>query len=730
MKISHRLFKQKSIHLAVSAALSIAIGSSAVLADDIEAYRVEDIDPVGPNILFILDESGSMNWFEGTSNSVVNTNSGQRGYQLKEAMCAIIAAEKTDNVNAGILGYRGSNTLTERFNFARVKDNRTALLQVIGNTTHNGPRCNAAFALYGVPNSSSNLVQSGSTPSSPALRYGMNWYRDSNRTPNENWCEPNYMVFVTDGDPNRNTSATTFAGEACANHDTDYNWSGTDGSDTGARCSETITWWGYKHRPDDDSVWNNGDNDPELKKFRNLITHTIGLYSTAGTAREQYLINVAQESLDENHTTYSFDNDYGKDLIGYDSADPYTGGRYVRSTNPDDLIQALNDFIDQANREVTSGFSSPDIPFNPDNAAISGNRIYVPLFEPASKTLWKGNLKKYQVGVDGDGNLFIKDRDGDAVVSSDLLFLSTTDYWGSSDTADPLIGGAADHQTGTTGTRNLLTRVGTDNTDLVLVHKSTGGGTPTITADMLGDQVTDNAGRESILDWISWVTNEHYEYMGAALHTSPAVIRYSGQNDLVLLPTTEGILHAFNAGPNTGNGGGEEVWAFMPDEILPKLFEMRQNNDTNDPPVYGLDGALTVYEHNNRKYAIVGMRRGGRNYYTLDVTDRDNPTFAWEIIGGEDGSYVNLAQTWSKPMLTKLTVSGTEQDVLVFAGGYDASNQDEASDRSSDSIGRSIYIVNPADGSMLASYAVSTNSTPGNVLPVDINANGVTDRLY
>ncbi|MCP5008797.1 MAG: hypothetical protein GY942_02335, partial [Aestuariibacter sp.] len=112
MKITTRLYQQRVLSLAISAALSMVIGSSAVLADDTEAYRVPEVDPVGPNILFVLDESGSMDWNEG-GGTVDDDDSDQRGYQMKEAMCSILAADKSDNVNAGILGYRSSNTLTE-----------------------------------------------------------------------------------------------------------------------------------------------------------------------------------------------------------------------------------------------------------------------------------------------------------------------------------------------------------------------------------------------------------------------------------------------------------------------------------------------------------------------------------------------------------------------------------------------------------------------------------------
>ncbi|MCP4996645.1 MAG: hypothetical protein GY934_23155, partial [Gammaproteobacteria bacterium] len=484
------------------------------------------------------------------------------------------------------------------------------------------------------------------------------------------------------------------------------------------------------------------DNDPEKKKYRNVITHTVGLYATAGTARENYLINIAQESLDEDHLTYNFTNNYGKTLGGYDSDDPYTGGRYVRSTSPEDMIEAFNDFIDQANSEVGFTYSAPAIPFNPDNVAISGEWAYVPMFKPGVTTFWKGNLKRYRIGVDEFGNFFLKAKGGADVVTDGLAFRSVTDYWGSSDTNAPLKGGAASHMNNDDIARSLFTHTGTDfnASGLTLVHKDTdddGDSVMDITEDMLGGSVTDDDERVSILDWISWESDAHEGEIGAPLHTSPVAVRYSGKNDLVLLSTTEGILHAINAGSKDGYGGGDEVWSFIPDEILPKLTEMRANNDTSDPPVFGLDGPLNVYEHGGSTYAIVGMRRGGRNYYILNIDNRKNPTFAGEIIGGT-GDFADLAQTWSKPLYVQMHIPGVPHDVdvygdstldatnvLIFGGGYDADTFDGddsggPSSPPSGGDGQTIYIVDPEDGSLLKSYKVSggISSVAGDLLPV------------
>ena len=77
---------------------------------------------------------------------------------------------------------------------------------------------------------------------------------------------------------------------------------------------------------------------------------------------------------------------------------------------------------------------------------------------------------------------------------------------------------------------------------------------------------------------------------------------------------------------------------------------------------YGLDGPLTAWandinnngvlqdssgntEAGEHAYLYVGMRRGGNNYYALDVTNRSTPELKWMIQCGQ-GNFARLAQTF------------------------------------------------------------------------------------
>jgi type IV pilus assembly protein PilY1 len=219
--------------------------------------------------------------------------------------------------------------------------------------------------------------------------------------------------------------------------------------------------------------------------------------------------------------------------------------------------------------------------------------------------------------------------------------------------------------------------------------------------------------------------------MGAPIHSKPAVMSY-GSGDVILLPTSEGVLEAFD------EVTGEELWAFMPSDLLGNIQTLYNNNPATIP-YYGLDGPLTVYETNGHKMAIVGMRRGGTNYYLLDITNRLNPSFVTTINAASGLS--RLGQTWSTPQFVKMEISGgSSRNVLVFGGGYDPDQDNVTTTRVNDDQGNAIYIVDALDGSLIrtispdgsADVTISDmlNSIAGDVMPVDINANGITDRLY
>jgi type IV pilus assembly protein PilY1 len=238
--------------------------------------------------------------------------------------------------------------------------------------------------------------------------------------------------------------------------------------------------------------------------------------------------------------------------------------------------------------------------------------------------------------------------------------------------------------------------------------------------------------------------NDVRPQMGDPLHAEPALVQYGGtaaNPDMVaFVATNDGYLHAFDADT------GVEEFAFIPQELLPNLSTAME--DLGGPKLYGLDGSVIPWINDangdgvisgagEHVYLYVSMRRGGRNIYALDVTDRTSPRLMWVIKGGT-GKYSELGDTWSTINIEKIKDGNAEKTVLMFGGGYDQA-QDAAAVRTADSVGRTIYIADATTGQRLYSAGKDSSSTPitgmeysipARIKPLDISGDGYVDRIY
>ena len=651
--------------------------SPTVLSDDIEVYLQEPPDPVPPNILFVLDESGSMSW-----------NSPTRRDLLVAALREIILDPAMGNVNAALLGFRSTSTLVAHSGatFKVIEDNQADFL------TH----INA-------------LQASGSTPTVPALNAAVNWFRtdatftDSNGTsvispleggrPEDKRCTSNHIVLLSDGEPTRN-NITSYNGATCG---PPLIWRG--------ECAVEIATWANNTDLMEGTGW---------EGVQNINLHTVGYYTN--TATQNFLETIA---------------------VDFGGGDNYEadGGT---------LVEDLTNIITNAQQNIDYAFNSPAIPFNADNSAVSGEYIYVPMFLPEDRKLWKGNLKKYRITVTGE-DVVLTALDNEPVLTATQEFESTRDLFCEDDPCapdegNPLVGGVAQDMT---EVRNLFTYLGSDPVLSSSANRIRNSNT-TITTDTLG--VTTEEARTELLNWITrdpaYTATEdnpsHLGVMGAPIHTRPIVVNYSS-GDVVLIPTSEGVLEAIDTVT------GEELWGFMPVDLLPNIRTIK-SNEPSSIPYYGLDGPITYYEigpdGNKTKMVIFGMRRGGEKYHILDITDRLAPEYITEISSTASTDFSMLGQTWSKPLFVKMRIDGNNEEVLVFGGGYDP-DQDNitppVNGSYADTEGNAIFIVDASDGTLLKSIsntgadvniADMTNAIPSDLATVDLNGNGIVERLY
>ncbi|MRR49476.1 MAG: hypothetical protein EG825_00950, partial [Rhodocyclaceae bacterium] len=191
---------------------------------------------------------------------------------------------------------------------------------------------------------------------------------------------------------------------------------------------------------------------------------------------------------------------------------------------------------------------------------------------------------------------------------------------------------------------------------------------------------------------------------------------FKAKTGIVHRPTTlfaganDGMLHAFHVAdynntttpygytPLTDTQGGQEIWAFIPSLMLPKMYRLASSSYTE--PVnhtYFVDGTPTVgdvYDKNAnsscgspatleeardcwKTVLIGGLGAGGRGYYALDVTNPNSPKALWEFNWSDGTCYdsavatthsadCHIGLTFGKPLITKLP--GGRWVALVTSG--------------------------------------------------------------
>ncbi len=597
-----------------------------------------------------------------------------------------------------------------------------------------------------------NLNANGSTPLAETLFEAMRYYQGADifqggaeshqdakdindaskyQSPIISECQPNKVILLTDGQPqfdaNINDPNTTGLYKYYPDYKTNDIWTrsvieNTIGNCNG-NCLDEVARYMNEH-----DLSANYSNDEDIQ---NVQTYTIGFYLQQAILEETALAG---------------------------------GGQYFEANSTEDLEDAIADIFNAFKTDNTT-FVTPGVAVNTFNRLNHRDELYFSVFRPEANPQWAGNLKKYRLGADGT----VYDLNGRSAIDSTTGFFKAADpgnsaqpgahsWWSAAIDGDEIhLGGASENLHDVVANRNVFTYLGS-SPNLDHTSNKIDPDNNLITSTIMGAPAASEQERKNMINWVRGMdvhdingNNNHsdsHKQMMDPLHSAPVVVIYGGTeaspDTTVFLGDNQGFLHAID-GSETNNAGSE-YFAFMPDELLANQADIYENSQVTAHP-YGLDGAISVwvndengdndlYDNQDFVYLYTGMRRGGRNYYALDVTDRNSPKFLWEIKGGSGGTsgFEELGQTWSKPIKTKVKMGSTVREVLIFGGGYDTS-QDTKSTRSADSVGRAVYIVDAETGAKIWSATQSTfsqmqYSIPSNVKAIDVNADQIADQIY
>lgn len=524
------------------------------------------------------------------------------------------------------------------------------------------------------------------------------WNGASYNSPIVNECQKNYIILLSDGRPSRagNFDALEdllgYPKENCEDLSTAvFNSTRTQGN-----CGPELA-----------AMLANNNQNPDIANSW-VKTSTIGFSVSDTPGAIEYLERVATAGQ----------------------------GSFYEANSSDGLTDVLRQFVDEI-RETSESFVELTVDINKANFSHD-NKAYFPLFQPSLGQSWAGNLKGYF--VDGDGLKDLTNTLATEQTDEGVKFTDTAhSFWSStSDGNDVESGGASEDLP--TAARNLYTYAGDaippggislpSHWHYALNHENV-----KITTELLNISA-DDAYREELLDWM------RVQPMGAPLHSKAQIVNYPNGQKVIYVMTNQGFLHAFDASsPVSPSGfdttGGQELFAFMPKELLENIDNQKNDNITGEY-IYGLDGGITRWHDDANNDGIVnesdtvllifGMRRGGSSYYAMDITSPDNPVLKWQIDAGDD-DFTELGQSWSRASLINVKRGAAEEKVLVFGGGYDNSLDD--SNAAAPSIGNSIYMVD-RDGDFIwsADHPMMQFAIPSDLTVIDSDNDGLADRIY
>jgi len=584
-----------------------------------------------------------------------------------------------------------------------------------------------------------NLPASGNTPLSETLYEAARYFNGMNRDygdladtdvealvsgstetykqPVEYSCSKNFVVLLTDGLPTADRDIYTKIGNL-PGYVAATGRTGCAGSDVNGQCLDDVAEYLAK-----------ADLNTSVDGTQSATTYTIGFGLPEDDQDEGgvYLAEVAEAG----------------------------GGTYFQANDVATLTDALTEITsDIFNRDIS--FTAPAVAVNAFNRTQHLNDLYVSVFRASDEVHWPGNMKKYKIKDVG-----IEDALANNAIDPDTGYFSDSskNFWqraAGPDGADVYNGGTANILP-SPATRKVYTNNG--SADLTLPTNAVS--TANIGSFTLADfGLTGAAGEPTLAGIIDWtrgvdvndedndldVTEQRFA-IGDTLHAQPAAVVYGdtgGNHEVVVFSATnDGNLHAIAA------DDGEEKWTFVPRELLPNLHELYVNPNV-DYKNYGLDGDVVpvVYDANRDGiidpstdfvYLVFGMRRGGDNYYMIEVTDPDDPQLRWIR------SFPEMGQSWSSPVVAKIDIysaaaASPQNAVLVIGGGYDTVHDSPAHPTSTDLEGAGIVMLDLETGDRIWRAGIDvaadltlgkmTRSIPSRIRVIDLNGDGLADRMY
>jgi type IV pilus assembly protein PilY1 len=236
----------------------------------------------------------------------------------------------------------------------------------------------------------------------------------------------------------------------------------------------------------------------------------------------------------------------------------------------------------------------------------------------------------------------------------------------------------------------------------------------------------------------------------------------SSRTEVVLAGANSGIFHAFKA------EDGEELWGYIPPNIIGKLSTMVTSKANASNAIYGIDGSATVKDIyfddtpgdnvDNPRWRTISMSAlgaGGHGYFALDITNIDSPKHLFAIENDPFDNvvriwnssenktefsytpgipmnnlydYQKLGEAWSAPRIIRIKHDGKDKWVAVVGGGFNGAVNPN--------YGSAVFVIDlETEGTLLQKIDIEDTSASNivNSVPSDlavITADGTEKANY
>lgn len=469
--------------------------------------------------------------------------------------------------------------------------------------------------------------------------------------------------------------------------------------------------------------------------------------------------------------------------------------QFFTASDSSDLVTIFQSITRDLTRVDAANFATPAVSVDAFNRLQFNDEVYFASFRPNDRPRWTGNIKGFR--IDPNTGEFLDDNGNPAVDPNTGGFFDTSQsFWSDQPDGNNVTSGGFTEQLDLSSVRQLYANINSDDINNPVVQLTEADflttiddpGISTVTsigAIGVGDDLQLN--RENIVAWTFGqdvdserggdATDPNF-FIGETLHNSPYVLDFGSANTtdpdidfdsdpIVFASTNQGMIHAIDA------DSGEELWSYIPDASLFKNLGDYYNNLSGAPHTYGLDGGIAFDVNRDpatleltRGNIFVGQRRGGSNYFAIDISNADSTVGSpvsklWTL-----SDLPRMGQSWSTPILANINFCSdgddagtcTNTEVLVISGGYDiaydtfvnpAGDPVSVESRSGIVNGNAVYIVERSTGELLwvagrpgevepgfnESYAHYTNddmthSFPSEPTVIDIDGDGVHDLMF